>query len=163
MGLDINGVQYRHFQVGVPRERYELRPPGRSSLVPGSLVVVNDKLSGSKLDQSCLAEGGDDGSEMLVEQRKQVIVADVAGRHDQQAPGSSPQQVGVSEVAVLADHDPILLVREAVDLLIGRSVPLRQLGGVHGVVSCVCQLTREPLGQLCVDQESHAAPSGVTR
>lgn len=100
---------------------------------------------------------------MLLEQRKQVIVADVPGRHDQQTPRRSPQQVGVPEVAVLADHDPILLVREAVDLLVGRSVPLRQVGGVHHVVASLCQLTGKPLGELCVYQEPHAAPSGVTR
>lgn len=131
--------------------------------MPGSLVVVDDKLSGSKLDQGCIAEGGDDGSEMLVEQPKQVIVADVPSRHDQQTPGRSAQQVGVPKVAVLADHDPILLVREAVDLLVGRSVPVRQLGGVYGVVPSLYQLTGEALGELCVYQEPHAAPRGVTR
>ena len=73
------------------------------------------------------------------------------------------RQVGAAEDAVLAYHDPILIVRDAGDLIVGRSVPVRQLGGVQRVVPGVDELTGEALGKLSVYQESHAAPRGVTR
>jgi len=49
---------------------------------------VNNQPIWPQLDEPDLVESGDDGVQMPVEQRDQIVVGNVAGRHDQEAEGT---------------------------------------------------------------------------
>ena len=85
-----------------------------------------------------------------------------SSRDDQKSPRGSRQQVAVSEISILGDHNSIAAIRNFGDSGIGRAVAFRQLRRVQRIVSRTAQEPRKPGGQLSVDEELHAAPSGIT-
>lgn len=89
----------------------------------------------AELDEVCLGQRGDNGVEMLLEEREQRVVGDVAGRHDQQPLRGSRQQVAVSEVAILGDHNPIISIGLFRDPCIRRSVAVGQIRGVQRIMT----------------------------
>ena len=54
---------------------------------------MDNELMGPQLDEVHFVQCGDDGIEMLAEQREEVIVADVAGCDDQQAAWVGPEKM----------------------------------------------------------------------
>ena len=73
------------------------------------------------------------------------------------------QQVRIPKVAVLADHHTPIAIRDPAELCVRRPVPVRQLRRVHRVMTCITQQPRHARRELRVDEEPHAAPSGVIR
>lgn len=72
---------------------------------------------------------------------------DVAGRDDQKSKRGPCQQVAVSEVSILGDHNSIVAIRNFSDSGIGRAVAIRQLQRMQRIVSRTAQEPGEPAGQ----------------
>lgn len=64
---------------------------------------------------------------------------------------------------ILADHHTPIAIRDPAELCVRRPVPVRQLRRVHRVMTCITQQPRHARRELRVDEEPHAAPSGVIR
>ena len=91
----------------------------------------------------------------------QVVVANVPGRHQQQSSRRTVQQVTIEEVVVLADHDAFVAISDPDDLGVRGPVSVSQFACMHYVVAQRGQAVSEPVGQLCIDEESHAAGIGT--
>ncbi|PRY56625.1 hypothetical protein BCF74_11819 [Knoellia remsis] len=78
----------------------------------------------SKLYEVVFVEGVHQCLERVIKQRKQRVVRDVSSGDDQQLRGASRQKVTVPEVTILGDDDPLFVIRELGDLLIGRTVAI---------------------------------------
>lgn len=125
-------------------------------------MSVYDQRVRAELDKVALVQRGYDRVEVLLEQRKQGIVGDVAGRDDQKSPRRPRQQVAVSEIPILGDHDSTTVIRNFGDSGISRAIALRQIQRVQRIMPRTTQKPREPGRQLSVDEKLHATPSGTT-
>ncbi len=146
-----------------------LQPEGRTRLKPKApwrsitTTPAYDKHVRAELDEVALVHRCNDHIKVFREQCKQGIVGDVAGRDDQKSTRGPCQQVAVSEVSILGDHNSIANIRNFSDSGIGRAVAVRQLQRMQRIVARTAQQPREPGGQLSVDEELHAAPRGTIR
>lgn len=95
-------------------------------------------------------------------QLQERLVGDVPGRHDEQAAGRAAEQVPIAKVGVLGDNDPISCIGDVADLAVGRPIAVGHIRRVRRVMPPLTQQRREPRGQLRVDEEPHAALSGLT-
>jgi broad specificity phosphatase PhoE len=120
-----------------------------------SAVLVNDQTIWPKPDEADLIQSGDDGG--------QIVVADVASRHDQETTGTGAKEMAVAEVTVLGDHHTIFCIGCPGDLRVGRSVAAGQLRCMDHVVASGGDRTCESQRELGVDQELHVAPRGTIR
>jgi hypothetical protein len=100
-----------------------------------SVVVMNDELLDTELDEARFAQGGHDGFEVLIEQSDQLVVSDVRCCHDEEAPGPRLQEVAGSEVTILGDHHSVLGIGQPRDFRVGGPVGVRQLGRVDDVMA----------------------------
>ena len=78
-------------------------------------MPVYDQRVRTKLDEVGLFQSRGDRVEMRLEQREQRSVGDVASSDHQEPLGGPRQQVAVSEVSILRDHNPALIVGQLCD------------------------------------------------
>lgn len=96
-----------------------------------------------------------------LDERDQVVIADVPGRHQQQPKRRIVQQVPIEEIMVFGDHDPAVEISEPDDLCVRCPVSISKAAGVHDVVAQRGHAASEPVGQLGIDEKSHAAEIGT--
>ena len=70
------------------------------------------------------SELADDVRDQRCYQRLQVSIADVAGRDQQQLGWSALEEMRIDEIRILGDDDPLFLIRELNDLIVGRPIPI---------------------------------------
>ena len=90
------------------------------------VVGVSDKHVSMQLDKRTTSEGSHDVTQPATDQRKQVVVADIAGDNEQQLRWRARHPVLVTEIGVLGHDDATLLVGERRDLRIWHPIPSRQ-------------------------------------
>jgi hypothetical protein len=74
---------------------------------------VCDQAVAGELHQSGTAEEVDYGVKMLLKQCKQFAVRDVSCRHDEQRAWLARKQMALSEVSVLGDKYPLVVIGNA--------------------------------------------------
>jgi hypothetical protein len=84
---------------------------------------VEDESVAVQLDEVDVVEGIGQGVGVPGEQVDQVIVADVARRHQEQSSRRPRQQMSIDEVTILRDDDPILDLGDSGDLAIRVRLP----------------------------------------
>lgn len=85
------------------------------------------------------------------------IVADVSRCDKPQSPRPASQQPRLNEVVVLGNQDAVLVACAIYQLCIRRTIAVRQIEGVHGIVSALREPFTQATWQLRVDEELHAA------
>lgn len=133
-----------------------LFPPWRS---PGSRVQ-HDRRS-RKLHIGARGEPLDGCLQIRQKEDFEIVVADVAGRHQEQLPGSPPKKQRVREVRVLCYDDQRLAKRKLADLMVGRLVGPRKVERVNRAVPQFTKSNRKPAGKLRVEEEVHAARGSI--
>lgn len=112
-----------------------------------------------------LGEGLLKRRQIILKQRQEVCIIDIACTQQQKPLRAVIHQKGVHEVIVLGKDDAVISVRDVADFIVGRTVTARQVKGVDRLVTSVSQVYRQPSGQLGVNQKLHAAsllPSRLT-
>ncbi len=132
-------------------------------LLLGLVRGVSDKTISREFDEWGICQVLRDDIEVTREQGEQGAVLDVASGDNEQRTRSAGEQVAVSKVSILGDNDPLVAVGAARYFRVSRSVAGRQCGYMNRIVSCCSQQHRQGAGQLCVDEELHAASKGRTR
>ena len=99
------------------------------------VILMDDQLVGPELNEADLVERSNNGVVVLVEELKQLVVANIAGRHDQKPSGRRAQEVTVAEVTILGDNHTIIVVGDSGDLGVGGPVAIWKLGGVDRIVT----------------------------
>lgn len=98
-------------------------------------ILMDDQLVRPEFNEAHLLQRSNDGVVVLVEELKQLVVAYVAGGHDQEPAGRRAQEVTVTEVTIFGDNHAIVVVGHAGYLRVGGPVAIRELGGVNHIVS----------------------------
>ena len=93
--------------------------------MPASSPVEDENVA-VQLDEVDVVESIGQGVGVPREQADQVIVADVARRHEEQSSRRPRQQMSIDEVTIVRDDDPILDLCNSGDLAIRGSVAIRQ-------------------------------------
>ena len=134
------------------------------SRLPGvaDTTRMDDQELRPQLDKVRILESARGGTKMDLEQLQQGVIADVPSSHDEQLPRRTLQEMPVAKVAILRDHHPILRVRHLHNLGVSGRVTVREVAGVDGLMTSMVQQKGEPRGQLGIDQELHALPSGMS-
>ena len=117
----------------------------------------------SKLHQRRLTERFENGPQLLSDKSKQISVAYVACRNDQETLRRAPQKMGVPEVSIFANHNPTIFVSDSSNFRVRGSIRVRQLNGVNRVVPSGAKKLGKADWKLGINQEFHAALKGVTR
>lgn len=87
-----------------------------------------------QLDERSAIERVDEQRLDPPEQRKKIVIADVAGRHEHQTFRQPNEEMAVEEVVILADHDAALLIGQACDLGVGGLVAISETDRVNDIV-----------------------------
>lgn len=118
---------------------------------------MNDQRALTELDENGPLKRADDRSEIVFEQFEQLRIADVASGDQQESMGRLLEQERINEIPVLGNDRALFALRNPVYVPVFRSIPIRKVCRVNGVVSSLPHPTREPQRQLRVEKELHYA------
>lgn len=146
--------RFSNYAAPTTRFRGMVSGYGRRSL------EVTDQRGRRELDVVTAPQRIFDLGEMPHNHGEERLVAQVADPNMEKPTWPAPQQMRVSEVAVLGHHDPIFMVGDGHDVFVRCRISVEKFTGVPSVVPGSDHCRRQSVGQLGVDQESHAASSG---
>lgn len=127
----------------------------------GDRSLVNDQPTSAKFDVSRVPKGLHDAGLVQRQQPFQFEVRDIACRDVQEPRRASQHQMGIDEVAVLADQHAVVAGAQIAQVIVRRAVAGGEIECVKSVMPTLLKQVHEPARELSVDQKSHETPASM--
>ena len=139
------------------REDVNVLFPGAEEIEEVQSLPVNDQLIAAQFEEGMRLQQSENCSFMPGEEFQQFVVMDVARGNQQELGRPLTKFVRDLEVRVLGDQNTVVLICEVQKNWILRAVLLGEVQSVNHFVPALLKPEREPVWQLGINQELHAA------